>query len=377
MLGQPKSETARRQGSGSVSATPDVFLREEQMAVARDVLERFIGAQNTRLAFISGSLAAGLGHGLSDIDIYVQVTDGDVPETNHLQAGQMIHLNRISDAQIETIRATCSEYSDTPGQRLQTDIDDASLTLAVRFAIGVPLVNTYTDLPSAEQSKLTIRRILMNRNSYECAGLAEDVLGALQISDTLTAVQASHMVVEAALECVLAGAGDVYLGRKFQLRRSARVPALRPVLDDLIASLRQPDLSMGLAEARELVLGRLLFSSHLIASALLDGWDEPLTAVPAFEDCRAQGGPLRSPWVIPVRFASRWGMSGPHIGYRVTESMVRLWRALDGRPAAALLSELQGSGLRISADVLEATVAQLVEKKAALWNVDAINCERG
>ncbi|WP_331742711.1 hypothetical protein [Streptomyces sp. NBC_01006] len=57
---------------------PDVHLGEAHLAAARAVLDEAVGRDNIRLAFVSGSLAAGLGHGLSDIDLYVTTTD-DAP----------------------------------------------------------------------------------------------------------------------------------------------------------------------------------------------------------------------------------------------------------------------------------------------------------
>jgi predicted nucleotidyltransferase len=65
-----ESRKAEVSASGRMPVVPDVNFSEEQIAAAQAVLDREIGADSVRCAFLSGSLAVGLGHALSDIDIY-------------------------------------------------------------------------------------------------------------------------------------------------------------------------------------------------------------------------------------------------------------------------------------------------------------------
>jgi hypothetical protein len=365
--------TGNAQSTGNAStAVPDIFLADCHLSAARAVLDREIGLANTRLAFVSGSLAAGLGHGMSDVDLYVAQFDGIPAARGYRQDDFIVQVNPVPAEQVARIADTCAGYGDTAARRPQTLMTDAELQPALRYAIGTTLVDQGSCLPAAADGILAVRKILMNRNAYWLSSFAEDALGALQTGDALTALQASLMVTEFALECALAGAGDVYLGRKFQLRRLARVPALRDVRSQAWAYLRQPDASADLGETAEFVIQRMLFASHLTSCALLDGWDKPLSGLPAFTDRRAEGGPVRSPWVTPVRFSDSWGMSGPDAGYRTTAAMIRLWHSLDGRPVEAVHQRFSDSGgadssrTVIPPERLDAAITQLVENHAAV-----------
>ncbi|MFF4104007.1 hypothetical protein [Streptomyces sp. NPDC001903] len=363
--------------ASGVRAVPDVHLGEAHLAAARAVLDEAVGRDNVRLAFVSGSLAAGLGHGLSDIDLYVATTDdAPRPEVSYERQGFVVQLTPVSHAELDRIVRICRDYTDTATDRWQTGLSDVELQRAVRFAIGTVLVDNGSGVPEAAQARLTIRRVLMNRSAYQLNSYAEDALGALQVGDTLTALQTSLIAVELSLECVLSGVGDVYLGRKFHLRRAARSAALREVLTDVWEALRQPADLGCVQSARRIVVRRLLLVSHLVAHALLGGWDAPLDRVPRFADRRAEGGPVRSPWVTPVRFSDAWGMSGPDIGYRVTEAMVRVWAALDGRPREELLTAARDTFPEdVPRELLDAAVTRLVESGAAVPDGGPIRIE--
>jgi hypothetical protein len=350
----------------SALAIPDAFIGESHMAAAEAVLDRVIGMDNIQLAYVSGSLAAGLGHGMSDVDIYVALNDGVPADLSYKESGFMVQINPVSAEQVKLITEVCAEYTDTATNRRQTNMAEDELKRPLRYAIGTVIIDRCGTLPTVKDSILTIRRVLMNRHAYLLSGFAEDVLGALKVHDRLLALQASQMGVEHALECALAGVGDVYLGRKFLLRRCARASGLRDVLDDGWAYLRQPGLPGSLDEVSEFAVQRMLFATHLVACCLLEGWDEPVDLIPRFEDRRAEGGPLRSPWVTPVRFADSWGMAGPAIGYRTTAAMVRLWRALDGQPVDAIHRRLADASVQVSRELLDSAILQLVETNVAV-----------
>jgi hypothetical protein len=350
------------------SAPPagDVWLTEAHLSAARRVLSRVLPADRVRLAFVSGSFAAGLGHDMSDIDLYV-AADGTtpVPSRGYREDGFVVQITPLSSPTLDLIASLRAGYTATAKDRGQIELGDSVLRPVLRYSIGTVLANADPELPTPQHCHRTLRQILMTTNAYLISNLAEDVLGTLRTGDTLTALQASAMALEHTLECALAGAGDIYAGRKFLLRRAARVAALRDVLPTLWELWRPPASGDGI---EELVLRRMLFASHLVAHAMLSGWDSPTDRFPAFTDRRTDGGPTRSPWTMPVRFADSWGMAGPDIGYRVTPGMVRLWHLLDGRP----LSEVRELFAAAPADkagsreLLDHAVAQLVEKKAAV-----------
>lgn len=347
----------------------DMLLDQAHLDAARRVLAEVVGGERIRLAFVSGSLAAGLGHGLSDVDLYVALRqeDGVLELHSYRSDGFIVQVNPLSQEDVDLIASTCSGYSDTAEHRPQTTLAEADLQRCARYAIGTVLVAD-AGLPSTEVSVLTIRRILMNANAYLVSHLAEDSLGAIRSGDPLTALQASQMAVESALECALAACGDVYVGRKFQLRRAARARALRGILRDLRGFLCQPNHAVSLAQTADLVARRQLFCSHLVSWSLLEGWEGPVVGFPAFADRQCDGGPLRSPWVTPVRFADSWGMAGPDTGFRTRAAMIRLWHALDGRPADeaywALISSTNGQSL--PRESFDAAVHQLAHAGVAM-----------
>jgi hypothetical protein len=361
------------QRASQFHAIPDKFLDATHLAAARSVLERVVGLDNTRLAFVSGSLAAGLGHGLSDVDLYVATRSGGDPKAyGYRQDGYIVQINPVSGDCLDLMARTCSAYTALPGDRWQVELGEDELQRSVRYVIGTVLADNGSGLPAPAQGRQTMRRVLMTLHAYELASLAEDALGALQVGDELTALQASLMGLEHALEAALAGTGDVYVGRKFGLRRLARSAALRTVLPELMSELGRPAVPGGPGETAGLVTQRMLLASHLVGSVLLDGWDRPAPEIRAFPDRWTAGGPTRSPWVVPVRLADSWGMAGPDIGYRTKQGMVRLWLELDGRPADDIHRGLDADPdlAGTSRDLLEAAIAQLIEKAVAVPSSD-------
>jgi hypothetical protein len=360
-------------GSGAstsaIEAIPDRFLSEEQLAAARAVLERVVGLDATRLAFVSGSLAAGLGHAMSDVDLYVSAEPGvEVADHEYHEGRHVVQINPIRPDELTRLIAVTTEFTAGPADRWQVNLTDQQLTPAVRYAIGTVLIDRGSGLPPAPQAWQTMRQVLMVTRAITIATYAEDVLGALTVGDELTALQTTNIAVGLAVECLLAGVGDLYVGQKFNLRRLARSGAVREALPLLWESLRLPAAPLGLTGTRWLVEGRLRLVGRLVADVLLDGWDKPLDQLPAYTEPRTGGGPLRSPWVLPVRFADSWGMIGPDTGYRSKEGMVRLWRQLDGRPVDELHRDLAGDPAfaGTSRELLDTALARLIENKVAV-----------
>jgi hypothetical protein len=346
----------------------DRFLDASHLAAARAVLAKVVDADEVRVAFVGGSLAAGLGHGLSDVDLYVATRSGAaLEERGHVEGGYVVQINPLTGEQFDRVVSICSGFRATATDRWQTQVDENELHSAVRYAIGTVLAADDSAPPAREEALLTVRRILMTRNAYALASLAEDALGALDIGDQLTALQASLVGLEHAVECVLAGVGDAYVGRKFALRRLARSAALRPLLPEIWAGLRNPAAPPGAAAAERIVTRRMLLAGHLVASAMLDGWDAAATRIPAVPTGWDGGGPVRSPWVVPVRFADAWGMVGPDVGYRTKQGMVRVWRELDGRSVdevhRGFAADPALAGTR--RELLDTAVRQLVERNVA------------
>ncbi|MDX3078369.1 hypothetical protein [Streptomyces sp. MI02-7b] len=348
-------------------AIADRFFESRHLAAARHVIDVIGGEHNLRLAFVSGSLAAGLGHGMSDVDLYVAPKPGhQVDNSGHLVDGVIVHVAPMTEAVVDLIARTSREYVAGRRVRSQIELSDNDLLWSVRYAIGAVLVDDGLDLPDPAQAKLTLRRVIMARSAAKVSGCAEDALGALQVADALTALQASQMALENALECVFAGIGDLYLGRKFLPRRIARAAALRDIAPQIWDQLWL-DPSGGMPAVNALVERRLRLSVYLAGVAQLDGWDEPIGHVRPVGDHEHLGGPLRSPWIVPLRLATEWGMAGPDCGFATKAGMIRLWLELDGRPLDRLHRELatHPAFAGTPQDLLTTAVSRLVQKNVA------------
>ena len=316
-----------------MTSTLDVgaeFSAAQTGAAERLVLERLEGAQ---LAFLGGSLAVGLGTATSDVDLYV-VGSRLRGEASFEQDGVEVHVNAMSGGEVRKLIELGSDYRATGADRSQLTIPLESLSGLVRLLTGRQLM--ITPAWARDLSRLdarVVRRILISRNANVFSACAEDVFGALSSGDVYTAVAASGLALEAACEAILAAAGDVYVGAKFLFRRLDRTPVTQPwcrplwrLLNTAFGAAAEP-----LPEAAETVVRqRLLAGNLLLATAAIEGWDQPLAALPPIPS-EYRHGPRRSPYFAPVRFADGWALIGPGDGYEVSEETVRLWQELTGR----------------------------------------------
>jgi hypothetical protein len=317
---------------------PDVSFTPDQVAAATGVLGRLDGAE---LAFLGGSLAVGLGHATSDIDLYVVGPGLPDRELSYQHDGVWVHVNPLPAAKVRDLVALATEYRVTGMDRSQLAADVKALNALVRLATGWRLHATpeWAEL-LATLSDDVIRKVLTARHANVFVAYAEDAHGALRTGDLLTATTASHLALEAACEGTLASAGDLYVGPKFLFRRLARNPVTAPWVMR-IWELSYQALDPGSRAAVEaIVTDRLFAGSQLVAWCAVDGWEQPLTGLPDPAPVTRGGGPLRSGLFAPVRFTDGWALIGPDDGYEASEGMVRLWRRLDGRPWPELLAAL-------------------------------------
>lgn len=322
--------------AGLPAPVADVTLTAAHLDAARVVIDRLLGPDQADLAFVSGSLAAGLGHGLSDVDVYLFPTPDHARWRGYREGDFVVQVHPLTQEHVSLLARGCAAYVATPSDRWQLELTERELQLTVRYAIGAMLIDRHDALQRTVDSVLTVRRILMSTHAYQVSGLIEDALGALRSGDGLTAQQAAQIALEHASECALAAAGDIYLGRKFLPRRLARTEALSEISAQIWPCLWQPVTAGDADDVASRVTWCATLATHLVTAALLDGWDAPLERMALASRQPGLGGPVRSPWVVPVRFADSIGMAGPDVGYRATVAMVRLWLSLDGRPIAEL-----------------------------------------
>ena len=184
-------------------------------------------------AYLSGSLAVGLGHSLSDVDLYVVAND-DVAKglervVDHGADGQ-VQINPVPLTEFEGLLELGAEFRATGRDRGQVLIPEEMLLSLIRFTIGERITVAARVADGVEAFRReTVRKIVMARYARRAAALTEDALGAAASGDVATAVTATNLLCVNAAECLLGALDDIYLGPKFLHRRLARAAADGPV----------------------------------------------------------------------------------------------------------------------------------------------------
>ncbi|GHJ53033.1 hypothetical protein Nm8I071_23400 [Nonomuraea sp. TT08I-71] len=319
---------------------PDVRFSTAQLAAARAVLAEQSQQSRIGLALLGGSLAAGLGHSLSDIDLYVVYLDPTPSTVPDDRDGPPVHVEAIEREAFADLGALAAQFRATSSDRSQLFLAESQLKQLARLATGLVVADADQDLVALIPRRQVVRQILMARNACDFAVAAEDAIGAADSDDWYTALSASHSAVQYAAEAALAGAGDVYLGPKFLFRRLARTSATSHLVPELWRLTQAPAaLARPNGWARTLVEARLLAGSHLLSWSLLDGWDSPVGRIPPLPE-RRHSGPRRHPAYSPLRFADGIALAGPHRGAKVSEGMLRAWRHLNGGDHAESLRHM-------------------------------------
>jgi hypothetical protein len=354
-------------------AIPDIGISGAQLGAAVRLLEGPLGGPaRVELAFIGGSLAVGLGHATSDVDLYVVGTGLPDAELTWIQDGVPVQVNPLDAAAVRRLAALASGFWITAADRPQLGTDVKAFSALVRLATGRRLLTSAAwESELAALSMNAVRQLLMARHASLFAVYAEDVAGALASGDLLTAVGAAGLALEAGCEAALAAAGDVYLGPKFLFRRLARTPATAPWCDRVWGLVHDGLLPHEPGTVRAVVAERLQVGGLLLSRALLDGWAEPLAGFPdpaPAGPAAVPAGPRRNLYSAPLRFADGWVLQGPVGGYRTRAGLVRLWSRLDGRPQAGLRAALAAEAADladITGEDVDAAVGQLQERGLA------------
>jgi len=336
-------------------------------------------------AFVSGSVAVGLGNAASDIDLSVVVdalpSSGLGPQP--LSAGRRIDVGYVTPRGLERMARRVRRLRVSRLDRRQLKLTKEALQASVRFATSIDLRPSpfITDLRASIDSA-DLRRILMAYAAGRMANCLEDTYGAVHDADWPTAVEASTEVVAEACELALACYGDLFvspthkflsarLGRHERLA-SLRAPAWRLRHDaGTIPDARTPDAA---SRASAAVRSRLWFSGWLAGTCLVDGWDDgtpPPLGRPPRSAGQAGNGPQRNPFFGLMRFKEGLAMYGPDpgVGFDVSEETAKLWLLLDGSTVDTVIGRFaRWSGL--SVEELVAPVEQTVADLGKLGAVD-------
>ncbi|WP_019814852.1 hypothetical protein [Saccharomonospora saliphila] len=352
---------------------PDVTFSEPQLAAARDVLERDLGGPcRVGLAFVGGSLAAGLGHITSPVELgaigTLPATDGQVVD----RGGVAVRVRVVQSCAAHELLGLAQTFRLSDARHPQAGASWEDLGELVNLATGRVLhasLEWRHRLDALRPSVL--RELLIARHAGLGAASAREAFGALISGDLHTAHSLSEAALVAACEAVLCARGDLHFGRKFLLRRLARAPMERECRERLTRLFGCPVSLSGAADparVRRLVDERLLAANMLLSWAVVEGWDadaEPPVHTVAAEPT---GGPRRSPYFAPVRYADGHTLSGPSGTFEVSEAMLRLWRRLDGRH----LDELGRMLTRHERGLATAAVDDLDRAVRALQTIGAV-----
>lgn len=326
---------------------PPKGLGEEGLAAAQHVVARCQAEEELGLAVVSGSLVMGLGHAISDLDLYLARTDGTpVRGQGAIVNGFCVHVNPLTKQKVRELAGYGDSFRVSSSDRAQLSLGPADNKLLLRLVNGTVLLADDHFRALLDSIDLdVVRQLVILRHACHAVELQEDVYGALASSDPMTAATASHRALLHALEAGLGGVGEVYDHEKVVLRRLARHGGTEHLLAQ-VWELLNGEIPFGAPLERVAEVSRLrsLMASHLIGTAVLAGWTTPTTQVPPFQVCT--GGPLRSPDFNLLRFTDGIALTGRDYGSRVSEAMARLWLSLDGGPISQIVRSplLKGSG---------------------------------
>jgi hypothetical protein len=335
---------------------PDVGLEPQHIACAREFVDALPYRDRILAALVSGSRAAGLAHGRSDLDVFVVVADEDrgrfstLPK-RHQDISVDSHALTVAEVQRHATVLGAREAAPVLDRRLYALADYPGWTVQVRLAIGQVVLATtpsvHTLLASVDRN--AVRRSLMVHGALCLATFAEDVKGAVECGDLATAFAAAEEAVRCGVDISLAALDDVYIGRKYLPRRMARHPSLAGLLerDDLFG---QPPARCADDGIHRIIRQRLLLAGHLAGQSLTGGWQRPVQTVTPFAP--GEAGPIRDPYLTPVRWPAGLGlMTGVDIVRAVSEEEATLWTLLDGRPLGAVKTEFARLTGRAAADI--------------------------
>jgi hypothetical protein len=356
-------------------AVPDVHFSERQIAAVRHVVEHRL-AGPVDLAFLAGSLAVGLGHGTSDVDVYAvgdRLADQD---RGYEHDGVVVHVTKLDAALVRRLAGLGSRFTATGGDREQFLLEFKVLNALVRLTTGrrIKVTPDWQDVLSRLRRDV-VRKILVARHANLFAAFAEDVWGALLTGDRYTAATASAIALENAAEALLAAADDLYVGPKFLFRRLRRTELTTEWAPELWRLLNQA-FGAGLGDLETVAAHRLRVGNLLLSWCATEGWEKPLTHLPTPAEAVTGTTSRRSPFCTPVRFSEGIALMTTDEAYAVDESVVRAWRDADrfglAEPSPALRAlraigaldgpDRPGAGPRTAALPRDPAVAALIRE---------------
>lgn len=322
-------------------------------------------------SYLAGSLAVGLGHSSSDIDVYVLVGAFSLRPGRSRRIGEYrVEVKEITVAEVEDLVCLGASYYARTNDRSQTNMPDTKLKRLVDLYVGQELqACEMLGRARAAVSRQALRQLLMSRNAIVAAGWADDAGGSAHYGDWSTALESSAMAVRAAAEVALAATGDIYVAGKFVFRRLARNRGVDWMAMEAwrLAHANVPSDPGATGPWLEILRQRLLFANAVVSFCLTRGWQGPITSI-AIEDlaswtpCSTRSGRWRSAFFGMLRFSDGIGLSGPVEAFGADEFSARVWSLLDGRcreDVACRLAQETGRSQKESLQTVDRAVRDL------------------
>jgi predicted nucleotidyltransferase len=314
---------------------PDTGIESSHISHAREFVDGLDYRDRVVAVLVAGSRAAGLAHARSDLDLIVVLAAGEDCGSRRTLPAR--HRGLTVDTDVLEV-GDVQRHLDAQRIREAAEVLDRSLYALPSYVVWSTLVRLVTGhvvmatpaagalLGSLERD--AVRRSAMVHDTLCLATFAEDAKGSVECGDLATALAASEEAVRYAAEVGLTALDDLYVGRKYLLRRMARHESLAVLLESG-NPLGQPGSSAGDDEVTELVRRRLLLAGHLVGHALTTAWKHPVAAFPPFT--LKDEGPVRDPYLVPVRWPGGMAlMTGVDVVRTLSEVEAVLWNLLDG-----------------------------------------------
>lgn len=309
-----------------------------RQAVAHAAARRLAETAGADGAFVSGSLAAGLGSVTSDIDVYLV---GETLTANRRQLyadGVRVDVQQLATGTLDRLVdqvARAELRSGTTGEPLP----DPDVTLAVRLWAGQIVTGEPVLAPLRErltERGTPLRRLVVSKWVHRAFTAFEDCFGLCQSTEDLdrdAALLTARTALISAGKALAAACGDLYLGDKWVWRQLARsAPAAFP-----LAWFRRLLDGPGPPGEGDHVGDLLSFAQTCLTAVVTLGWQN--AGLDRWTAWRTGPGPLRRTGsYVPLAFDDvvvAVGLTGST--FRMGPDTALLWGLCNGSSADAVI----------------------------------------
>ncbi|HEU0132426.1 MAG TPA: nucleotidyltransferase domain-containing protein [Mycobacteriales bacterium] len=304
---------------------------------------------------LGGSRAFGLGNRYSDIDLVALLDRApDRPVVPPPIADHSVHVSGMTPADVAAVadrfrieHLPATSLTPTASRLVQSTRTFLELTDGPVLHGAEAVAAVRAGLP-----RDGVGALVVESHAALQGGVHRDAAGALASGDWATAVEATLIALDYAVQAAVAVHDDLYVPRKFLARRAQRHDA---ALFATFTGTRAELVSAGASgdTAADAVSRTLRRAAGISAGALL-GWHPP-------DPVAAPGSLVRSAWHCVARYTDGYLITGA-TDNPVTRAGAEVWLAHDGRATGdvvALLTERWQRPVDTVRAVVEAAAGQL------------------